>query len=102
MYEIGDKYQVTGLKELAKEKFRHMAKLYWNDAAFPIAANYAFATIPEEDKRLRDIVRKTIAEHICLLEKPDIKAMMMEYHGLVYDLFMHKALEQGWVKSGSV
>ncbi|KAF2655628.1 hypothetical protein K491DRAFT_716060 [Lophiostoma macrostomum CBS 122681] len=99
MYEIGDKYDVVGLKELAKNKFAQICRVHWNSPHFPTAAKHAFSTTPDEDKGLRDIVRKTISNHMHLIaDKPEIKEIMKEYNGLAYDLFMETAAMHGWLK----
>jgi hypothetical protein len=97
MYEIGDKYDVVGLKDLAKEKFDRACRKFWDDDHFPIAANHAFSTTPEDDKGLRDIVCKTISDHVTLIQKPEVEALMMEFNGLAFGLFKAKALEQKWI-----
>jgi hypothetical protein len=56
MYEIGDKYDVVGLKALSTKKFQRACRYFWNDPAFPIAAHYALSMTTEKDTSLRDIV----------------------------------------------
>lgn len=46
MYEIGDKYDVVGLEDLAKEKFSRACKHFWNTAEFSLAADHAFSNAP--------------------------------------------------------
>jgi hypothetical protein len=99
MYEIGDKYYVMGLKELAKEKFAQTVRMHWDNSQFPIAATHAFTSTPEEDQGLRDIVRRAISDHIALVEKPEINALMKEHNGLAYALFMEKAVKHNWIKA---
>ncbi|KAF1915938.1 hypothetical protein BDU57DRAFT_573413 [Ampelomyces quisqualis] len=82
MYEIADKYDVIGLKQLAREKFLRAASKFWDHEQFPPAAHYAFSTTPEEDKGLRDIVSNIILKHMSLLNKPAIEALLTEFNGL--------------------
>ncbi|KAF2655625.1 hypothetical protein K491DRAFT_704486 [Lophiostoma macrostomum CBS 122681] len=96
MYEIADKYDVVGLKDLVMEKFRDAATQFWNHRAFATAAHHAFTTTMEEDKGLRDIVCKTISDHMTLLEKPTIEALMMEFNGLAFGLLKAKSQANGW------
>jgi len=87
MYEIADKYDIPGLKDLVKEEFRLACKLSWNTLAFGNAAHYAFSTTPDHDKGLRDIVTDTIAAHMkALLKLPEIEALLTDFKGLAYDL----------------
>lgn len=98
MYEIGDKYQVSGLKDLSKFKFELECAKFWNEgAAFVEAARCAFETTPEEDRGLRAIVCKTISEHMGLLKKEDVEGLMREFSGLAFGLLMEKAGKCGWL-----
>jgi hypothetical protein len=99
MYEIGDKYDVIGLKQLAREKFLRAAAEYWNDEQFALAAHYAFSTTPEEDKGLRDVVNNTISMHMELLNKPAVEALLTEFNGLAVGLLKMRARDLGWIKS---
>jgi hypothetical protein len=91
MYEIADKYQVLGLKGLVMEKFRRSSCRFWNDPYFVVAARHALSTTPDEDTGLRDIVVKTIAEHIStLIVKKDVDALLTEFNGLAYRLLKMK------------
>lgn len=95
MYEIGDKYNVVGLKPLAQEKFARSCNLHWNTEHFAPAANYAFSTTPENDHGLRDIVSKTISDHIGLLNKPAVEAVLNEFNGLAVSVLKMKAKATG-------
>jgi hypothetical protein len=97
MYEIGDKYHVSGLKDLVKHKFELACAMYWDDPKFAEAANYAFSTTPDEDKGLRTIVCKTLSDHMSLLKKPEVEALMTEFNGLSFGLLLEKAKENGWL-----
>lgn len=97
MYEIGDKYHVSGLKELSKFKFELACAKFWDDFMFAEAANHAFSTTPDDDKGLRSIVCKTISDHMGLLKKAEVEALMTEFNGLAFGLLMEKAEKNGWL-----
>jgi hypothetical protein len=97
MYETGDKYQVSGLKELSKFKFELACAKFWDDAIFAEAARCAFETTPEEDRGIRSIVCKTLSEHMGLLKKKDVVGLMTEFNGLAFGLLMEKAEKNGWL-----
>jgi hypothetical protein len=82
MYEIADKYDVVGLKDLVKEKFGRSCQRFWDDPKFAIAAHHAFSTTPDHDKGIREIVSATISAHMELVEKPEVKVIMTEFNGL--------------------
>jgi len=99
MYEIGDKYDVVGLKELAREKYLCASAKYWDDEHFAPAAHYAFSTTPEDDNGLRNVVSTTISQHMTLLNKPAVEALLAEFNGLALGLLKMRAKELGWVKA---
>ncbi|KAF2004173.1 hypothetical protein P154DRAFT_552284 [Amniculicola lignicola CBS 123094] len=96
LYEIADKYQVTGLKDLVKTKFTLACQHFWNTPSFPVAAHHVFTSTPDEDKGLRDIICNTISTHMQLLNKPEIEAVMTECNGLAFGLLKQKSEAQGW------
>ncbi|KAH3919350.1 hypothetical protein HBI56_025590 [Parastagonospora nodorum] len=98
MYEIADKYDVVGLKDLVLEKFKRACVSFWDHDIFSIAAHYAFSTTMENDKGLRDIVSGTISEHMELIQKAEIQTLMTEFNGLALGILLIKADEHGWVK----
>jgi hypothetical protein len=86
LYELGDKYDVVGLKDLAREKFYRACAVYWDSEHFAAAAYHAFSTTPENDKGLRDIVISTILSHMALLNKPAVKELLDELEMSVHEL----------------
>jgi hypothetical protein len=97
MYEMADKYEVFGLKELAKEKFSRGCKHFWNTPDFAIAALHAFSTTPEKDNGLRDCVSRAIAANMQLIRKFKIRALLMKFNGLALGILDAKSKELGWV-----
>ena len=96
MYEVADKYEVVGLKELAKEKFSRGCKHFWNTPDFHIAADHAFLTTPDNDNGLKDLVSQTIAKHMELIQAPEIRALLMQFNGLALGILYAKSEELGW------
>ncbi|CAI9629747.1 unnamed protein product [Alternaria burnsii] len=97
MYEIGDKYDVLGLKQLALAKFSLACEKYWESQQFAPAAHYAFSTTPESDKGLRDIVIKTIADHMKMLNSPAVEALLNEFNGLAMGVLKIRAKDLGLI-----
>jgi len=97
MYEIGDKYDVIGLKQLAREKFLRVCNEYWDTEYFAPAAHYAFSTTPEEEKGLRDVISNVISQHMALLKKPAVETLLDEFNGLAVGLLKLKAKDIGWI-----
>jgi hypothetical protein len=96
LYELADKYQIQGLKPLIQGRFKNACQLYWRSGEFIVAADVVFATTPEEDKGLRQIVVETIAQHMEILKKPEIEPLMITYNGLAFGLLKIKAEAYGW------
>ena len=96
MYEIADKYDVSGLKQLCIEKYTRACNKFWDDAKFAESAYHAFSTTPTRDKGLRNIVCKTISQHMTLLKKPEVEDLMNEFNGLAFGLLFDKAEQAGW------
>jgi hypothetical protein len=96
MYEIADKYDVVGLKDLVKEKFGRSCQHFWDEPTFASAAHYAFLTTPDHDEGLRDIISRTITDHIkVLVKKPEIKVLLKEFNDLAYGL-LKMTTDAGW------
>ncbi|OCL12364.1 hypothetical protein AOQ84DRAFT_386178 [Glonium stellatum] len=96
MYAIADKYQITGLKALASEKFRTACELHWDKQAFASAAHIVYASTLNHDKGLRNIVAQTISGNMSLLKKPEIEALMTEFNGLAFGVLKEKAMQYRW------
>jgi hypothetical protein len=96
MYEYADKYDVSGLKDLAIEKFSRSCKHFWNKDEFSVAAHHVFSTTVDKDKGLRDIVSATISAHMELVKKPQVKVLMTEFNGLALGILEEKIIEHSW------
>lgn len=90
MYEIADKYEVTGLKELACRNFALACEAFWDDEAFPIAIKHAFSTTVFKDRGLRDVIIKTVSSHDSLVRKTEIQAVMLEHSDLAVSILLEK------------
>lgn len=96
MYEMADKYDVAGLKNLCIEKYRRACFKFWDHAKFAESAYHVYCTTPSRDKGLRNVVCKTLSDHMNLLEKPEIEDLMTQFNGLAFGLLFDKAKQSGW------
>jgi len=78
MYTIADKYDVPGLKELAREKFSLASEYCWQKIEFIIAAEHAYTTTMDDDDGLRAIVRDTLAAKKEILSRADVQTFLEE------------------------
>lgn len=88
LYAVADKYAVIGLNKCAAQSFKDACKFFWDSPTFAKVARQVFADTPENDKGLREIVIKTIANHMILNKKPEIKALMLEFSSLCYGVLV--------------
>ena len=86
MYAIADFYGVCGLKELASKKFRDAVGEHWNSDDFAKAIQVVYTTTIAGDRELRQVVMDVLMNHMELLDKPDIEAVMRELPDLAFDV----------------
>jgi hypothetical protein len=96
MYELGEKYVVEGLKELAKDKFARSCRFYWNTPHFAAAVEHVFSSTVESDMGLRDIVIETISLHTNVLNMPGMRDVLNQFNDLAVGLLIIKAPLIGW------
>lgn len=97
VYAIADKYNISGLRALAVEKYERAASKYWDTEGFPPSIHIVYSSTPDEDRDLRDIVVKTVSDHMGLLGTPEMEATMRELNGLAFDVLKSK-----WQQGGGV
>ncbi|KAI9761903.1 MAG: hypothetical protein M1840_001519 [Geoglossum simile] len=71
VYAIADKYIISSLKELAKERFSKWAASNWSHPDFPIVVREVCQSTPSSDRGLRDVVSKLLGKHTALLDNDD-------------------------------
>ena len=86
MYEIADKYDVSGLKILSREKFSRSCIKYWDHGVFPIAFEYALSSTPDKDQGLREVLCRTIVAHTTLLDQATTERILSEHSTFAYQL----------------
>ncbi|CAN9448508.1 unnamed protein product [Alternaria alternata] len=95
MYELADKYDVTGLRYLAKKKFYRSCAAFWDTEQFAIAAEHALISTPESDTGLRQSLCQTIRSHIKLLNVPSVVTLLHKHPDLMYSVLRKQAEELG-------
>ncbi|KAL8684186.1 MAG: hypothetical protein Q9224_006537 [Gallowayella concinna] len=63
MYTIGDRYNLTGLKDIAKAKFATALPNCWNKEDFPSLIRFIYENALTEDRGLRDCLAPTLIQH---------------------------------------
>jgi hypothetical protein len=95
MYELADKYDVTGLRYLAQKKFYRSCAAFWDTEQFAIAAEHALISTPESDTGLRQVLCQTIRSHIKLLNVPSVVTLLHKHPDLMYSVLRRQAEELG-------
>jgi len=90
MYVIADKYDVAGLKQLARKNLEFACTYFWNDDAFPIAIDHIFSATVPEDIGMRSIVIQTISKHMALVQKPEIQALITTHGDLAIGVLLKR------------
>jgi hypothetical protein len=88
LYTIAEKYDVPGLKLLAKEKFDRSCIAFGQQEDFIVAAEHAFTTTPDEDDGLRMIIQKTLVLKKKTLHRPDVQAFLEARPVLMYQVLL--------------
>ncbi|CAN9469487.1 unnamed protein product [Alternaria alternata] len=89
MYAIGDKYDVAGLKELARTNFCMISNKAWKDEAFTGVADHVLSSTPDSDAGLRDVLCEMIGLYVELLNKPAFADLLNKH-----TKFMFKVLRR--------
>jgi hypothetical protein len=95
MYELADKYDVVGLKLMAKVKFSCSCEYLWDTEYFATAAEHVLTTTPDSDTGLRLLLCQTIVAHIELLDRPPIAALLSKHTGFAYGVLRQYAVKSG-------
>ena len=97
MYAIADKYDIKGLQSLSRDKFKLAAANNWNHCDLPLAIYAVYTSTPDSNMGLRDIVVNLISDHMSLMRKPEVEAVVRESNGLAFDLLKLKHLSSSGV-----
>lgn len=98
MYEIADKYDVNGLKDLARTNFSALCAIFWDKDVFAQAAEHALSSTPDSDDGLREVIRQIIISHIELLNKSDIAELLSKHTDFVFSVLRRVAEEKAGLK----
>ncbi|KAK8208941.1 hypothetical protein M8818_003904 [Zalaria obscura] len=92
VYAAGDKYTITALKALSREKFRQTATMDWNSSKFIDCISKVYSTTPTSDRGLRNIIVDVCNAHSkCLLSKPEMQLLLGEMPDLAFELLNRSA-----------
>lgn len=87
MYAIAEKYEVHGLKELAKHKFEMDCRQSWEHPDFADAIREVYENTVDSDRGLRAIVIQTFREHPQVAVRKDVAAAIKDTPALAFELY---------------
>jgi len=90
VYAIAEKFNISGLKLLATQKFDSASAAHWDTPEFLKAIHQVYTTTIESDRGLRNVVLRTLNDHSRLLDKGEIRAVLQQIHALAYELLIYK------------
>ncbi|PYH75321.1 hypothetical protein BO82DRAFT_324270 [Aspergillus uvarum CBS 121591] len=68
IYVLADKYQIEGLKTLAKQKMESCLQSNWTDTEFINTVQYVYRSNSPSHPELRDILSRSAIQHLSTLE----------------------------------
>lgn len=84
MYIIGEKYGISGLKSLAKEKFEAASQHIWCSSMFYSVVHFIYRST---DDGLRDVISSLAHQNVASLKtQPDFAEMLEEFPSFTLNL----------------
>ncbi|KAF7859656.1 hypothetical protein EAF04_008735 [Stromatinia cepivora] len=88
VYIIGDKYDIQGLKTLAKRKYEAAIDTEWNTPSFSASLELIYEELPESDTCLTSLALQTAGKHVKeLKDKEEFASLCKNNPAIAYDLF---------------
>jgi hypothetical protein len=78
VYALADKYDISPLKELARQKFCNWAENNWACEDFSAIARESFESTPKDDRGLRDVIIQLVAKHAEIFIQKDGLRQLIE------------------------
>jgi hypothetical protein len=86
-FVLGDKYDVSGFKNLAKVKYEAALPDYWNSASFVASLKLLYEATPDSERNLKDIAIKTAGEHAKeLMDRGEFRALCKANGEIAFDV----------------
>jgi hypothetical protein len=87
VFIIADKYDIQGLKMLAKVKYEEVIPQNWNSASFVASLKLLYEETLESDRLLKDVAIKTAGEHVNeLMDRGEFAVLYKENGELAFDV----------------
>ncbi|TVY45333.1 Arm repeat protein interacting with ABF2 [Lachnellula occidentalis] len=87
LFVIADKYDIQGLKELAKKKYEEVIADSWNSASFVASLKLLYEETLESDRALKDAAVKVAGQHAKeLVDRGEFAALCIEHGQIGFDV----------------
>lgn len=97
LYILAEKYDITGLQQIAIDKFERTCTEHWASVKFVMAAAMILKHTRPEDIGLRDIITEVFADHPERLKDVEVRRLFRRFEGFaveVLDQIANKKLEE--------
>lgn len=101
MYEIGKKYVVEGLEDLAQLKFIQSCNFFWDTPSFVTTVHHIFSSTSEGDTSLREKAVEIMSQHPGIVNKPEVEALLHQFSDLAVALAKCMAKESAGKKAST-
>ncbi|KAF2397992.1 hypothetical protein EJ06DRAFT_532356 [Trichodelitschia bisporula] len=86
VYSLAEKYEIAGLKALARAKFASQAHHHWQTDEFAAAMAHVFESTVDSDRGLRDIVISVVRAHPEIVPRPAVREVLQVSSRLTYEV----------------
>ncbi|TVY20479.1 hypothetical protein LARI1_G001841 [Lachnellula arida] len=87
VFVIADKYDIQGLKALAKKKYEEVIAESWNCASFIASLKLLYEETLESGRALRDVAAKVAGQHAKeLADRGEFAALCQEHGSISFDI----------------
>lgn len=90
VYAIAEKYQISGLKEMAHRSFSFLVPRTISPHNFAEASEIAYTMTVDSDRGLRDLVVDVLFSKSQFLEDEALKKLLKRLPDLTYDYVMYQ------------
>lgn len=87
VYALAEKFDIPGLKDLAKSKFEMAMACYYDSPDFAEAIEEVYCSTIDSDRGLRDIVLQAFRSHPQLASTQDVFSVIKHTPTLAFELF---------------
>jgi hypothetical protein len=89
VFTISHIYNIPGVGKLRIEKFQDVTQRQWKSDSLLDAAREVYSGTPPSIREMREAIVKVFWEHDGLLEKDNVKTVILEMAHLTFDILMY-------------